>query len=137
MGSVPGPPPRAGPVPGPALVYDGGCGFCTASARRLAAAWRSTPARAVAWQELGDDGLARLGLTIADVQDAAWWVDESGHLSRGYAAVARSLVAAGGWRAWMGRALLVPPVSWGAAVTYRAVARRRHRLPGGTPACRV
>ena len=122
---------------GPALVYDGNCGFCTASARRLAAAWRVPSPRAVAWQELGDGELARLGLTVADVEDAAWWVDENGRLSRGHAAVAHSLIAAGGWRRMVGRALLVPPVSWGAAVSYGAVARRRHRLPGGSPACRV
>ena len=137
MGSVPAPPRRAGPVTGPALVYDGECGFCTASARRLAAAWRTRPVRLVAWQELGDDGLAGLGLSVDDVRDAAWWVDEKGRLSRGHAAVAHSLIAAGGWRAVAGRTLLVPPVSWGAAVTYGIVARRRHRLPGGTPACRV
>ncbi|MGH9170291.1 MAG: hypothetical protein ACRD0Z_05400, partial [Acidimicrobiales bacterium] len=36
-----------------------------------------------------------------------------------------------------GRALSVPPLRWLAAAVYPVVARVRHRLPGGTPACRV
>ncbi len=36
-----------------------------------------------------------------------------------------------------GRILLAPPVSWVAPLGYRLVARYRHRLPGGTPACKV
>lgn len=125
----------APPTP-PVLIYDGDCAFCTASAHRIAQHWRR-PATAVPWQRLGADGLRELGLGVAEVQSAAYWIDELGRAHRGHAAVARALVAAAGWRSLVGRAGLIPPVSWMAAGLYRLVARYRHRLPGGTDACRT
>lgn len=117
------------------LVYDGECGFCTVCERWIAARWRGA-AIAVAWQRLGDDGLARLGLTRADVEAAVWWVDGDGRLGRGHVAVARAAIASGGWRAVLGATGLVPPFSWIASALYAIIARSRHRLPGGTEACR-
>jgi predicted DCC family thiol-disulfide oxidoreductase YuxK len=118
------------------LIFDGDCAFCTTTARWIAARWR-IPAEAVPWQRLGQPGLDALGLTVTDVEHAAWWVDSAGRRFRGHRAVGHALLAAGGWRAGLGRVALVPPGSWVAALVYRAVARWRHRLPGGTPACRV
>jgi len=120
----------------PLLVYDGDCSFCAATARWIEARWRD-PARAVAWQRLSPEELERLGLTLDDVRCAAWWIDEGGRRSRGHLAIARSLAAASGvWRA-LGLLLLVPPFRWLAAAAYPVVVRLRHRLPGGTPACRT
>ncbi len=120
----------------PLLVYDGDCSFCTASAQWLAARWRGR-AQAVAWQRLAPDELAGLALTLDDVRSAAWWIDESGQRSRGHLALARALVAASGWYAVCGRVLLIPPFRWIAGAVYPLIARWRHRLPGGTPACRL
>jgi predicted DCC family thiol-disulfide oxidoreductase YuxK len=119
----------------PVLVYDGDCSFCTASARWIAARWRG-PEEAVAWQRLGPGRLERLGLTLEDVRQAAWWVDGSGRRSRGHLAIARALRAAHGWPSILGLVLLVPPFRWLGALAYPLLARWRHRLPGGTPACR-
>jgi hypothetical protein len=47
------------------------------------------------------------------------------------------LRSAGGARALAGRLAGFGPVSALAAVTYRWIARHRHRMPGGTAACRV
>jgi hypothetical protein len=66
-----------------------------------------------------------------------WWVDGDGGRSRAHVAIARALLAADGWPAIAGRVLLLPPFRWIAAATYPLVARWRHRLPGGTPACRM
>jgi predicted DCC family thiol-disulfide oxidoreductase YuxK len=98
--------------------------------------WR-VPAKASSWQDLGGDGLAELGLTPADGQKAAWWVDSDGRLFEGYLAVAKSLIAAQGWRGAVGKMILIPPVGGVAAVGYRIVVRNRHRLPGSTNACRT
>ncbi len=117
------------------LVYDGDCSFCQASARWIAARWHG-PEQALAWQELGTAELAQLGLTLADVRAAAWWIDADGRRSRGHIAIARALRASSGWPALVGRILLVPPFRWLAAGAYPAVARWRHRLPGGTASCR-
>jgi predicted DCC family thiol-disulfide oxidoreductase YuxK len=120
----------------PVLVYDGDCGFCTSVAAGISRHWR-VPAAATAWQDLGEDGLADLGLARNDAQQAAWWVDPDGRRFRGYLAVAEALLAAGGWRRMVGGILLVPPVSWAAALGYRLVVRYRYRLPGSTDACRI
>ena len=118
------------------LVFDGDCGFCTSVANWVAARWRGEE-RAVAWQHLDDDGLAAFGLTREDVAAAVWWIDAAGRRYRGSAAMAEALVAGSGWSALAGRVLRVPPVSWLGAVAYPLIARWRHRLPGGTPACRL
>jgi predicted DCC family thiol-disulfide oxidoreductase YuxK len=118
------------------LVYDGDCSFCSSSARWLAAHWQG-PEQAVAWQHLSADQLEHLGLTLDDVRRAACWVDRGGRRSRGHVAIARALRAAHGWPSVVGRILLVPPFRWLAAGAYPLIARWRHRLPGGTPACRM
>jgi hypothetical protein len=40
---------------------------------------------------------------------------------------------------WRGVGVLptIPPASWVAAGIYRVVAKNRHRLPGGTPTCKL
>jgi predicted DCC family thiol-disulfide oxidoreductase YuxK len=118
------------------LIYDGECSFCSSSARWITAHW-SGPQQTVAWQHLGADDLQRLGLTLDDVRHAAWWIDPSGSHSRGHLAIARALRAAPGWPSVVGRILLAPPFRWLAAGAYPLVARWRHRLPGGTSACRM
>jgi len=120
----------------PLLIYDGDCSFCSSSARWITARWNG-PEQAVARQHLSADDVERLGLTLDDVRDAAWWIDASGSRSRGHLAIARALRAAPGWPSVVGHILLVPPFRWLAAGVYPLIARWRHRLPGGTPACRM
>lgn len=127
------------PMPGDAgvalLLFDGDCGFCTTVASWAQKGFRHGE-RAEAWQVLGIQALDRLGLTVLDVEQAAWWVDVDGGLARGHRAVGRALQASRGWRRAAGDLVLTPPTSWAAAGVYRLVARWRSRLPGGTPACR-
>ena len=118
------------------LVYDGECSFCRAVASWIACRWNGR-AVAVAWQRLDSAQLAGLGLTQADVRQAAWWIDAAGRRSRSHLAIARALRSARGWPALAGLILLVPPLRWLAALSYPMIARWRHRLPGGTAACRV
>ena len=134
---------RSGPTAGtsggpsaPMLIYDGDCSFCTSSANWVAARWRGR-AKAIAWQTLAADELAALAFTPDDVRSAAWWIDDTGRRSRGHLAIAHALSAGTGWPAAVGRVLLVPPFRWIAAGVYPLIARWRHRLPGGTPACRT
>jgi len=118
----------------PLLIFDGDCGFCTASARWISSRW-TRPALAVPWQALGEERLHDLGLSGEDVRGAAYWISRRGRASRGHRAVGHSLLAAAGWHRALGAALLLPPVSWLARPGYWLVARYRHRLPGATPAC--
>jgi predicted DCC family thiol-disulfide oxidoreductase YuxK len=120
----------------PRLIFDGDCGFCTTTARWVERHW-TVPAEAVAWQSLGENGLASLGLTERDVRTAAYWVDRNRRTSRGHAAVAKALLAGDAWMRLVGALLLVPPISWLARPGYWLVAKFRHRLPGATEACRL
>ncbi|MGB2711642.1 MAG: SRPBCC domain-containing protein [Conexibacter sp.] len=115
----------------PVLVFDGDCAFCTSCARLLA---RIGPnADVVAWQVAELD---ELRITAAQAAETVRWVGADGTVRSGHEALAAALGTASGpvWRT-LGRALLLPGVSALAAAGYRLVARNRHRLPGGTPAC--
>ncbi|HWH29016.1 MAG TPA: DUF393 domain-containing protein [Mycobacteriales bacterium] len=113
------------------LVYDGDCAFCTASVALLPRL-RLAEVRVVAWQHADLDAL---GVTAAECERAVQWVPAVGRPRSGAPAVAALLSASGGLWRLLGAATRVPPVSWLAALVYRAVADNRHRLPGGTPAC--
>jgi predicted DCC family thiol-disulfide oxidoreductase YuxK len=116
----------------PVLVFDGDCAFCTNCAHALE---RIGPdAEIVAWQ-LTD--LAELGITAEQASDAVQWVAVDGTVRSGHEAIAAVLSTAGlPWKL-IGRAILLPGISWLAAKVYRLVASNRYRLPGGTPACAV
>ncbi len=133
------------------LIYDGQCDFCIRSAAWIRARLPAT-ARVEPWQEVA---LERLGLNEADVQTSVWWIEGTDtdventnsenaelhnldHLadldaskikkSSGAQAIGRSLLAAGGSWALVGRVLIHPPVSWLAEPAYSWVAANRHRL---------
>jgi predicted DCC family thiol-disulfide oxidoreductase YuxK len=114
----------------PVLVFDGDCAFCTSCARLLE---RIGPqAEIVAWQVADLD---ELGTTAAQAGEAVRWIEADGTVRAGHEAIAAALGTAGwGWRI-AGRAIVLPGASSLAAAAYRLVARNRHRLPGGTPAC--
>jgi len=114
------------------LLFDGDCGFCTTAAGLAA---RVAPDAVVVPYQRAD--LDALGVRAEDAAAALQWVATDGRVYAGAAAAARLLVSAG--RAWrpIGRLLLLPGVRTVADLGYRLVAANRHRLPGGTPACRA
>lgn len=115
------------------LIYDGDCGFCTSSAS-LAKRLLVEPVRVLPWQALDLDAL---GLTVADVSTAAYFVDTDGSTHRGHLAVGRSLEHMAPPLRPIGRLIQHRPLSWLAGPTYRVIARFRYRLPGSTDACRI
>jgi predicted DCC family thiol-disulfide oxidoreductase YuxK len=119
---------------GPMLIFDGDCGFCTSSARWIEKRL-PTGVEVIAWQFIDD--LDALGLTVAEVSEKAWWIDGEGLRHGGHLAIGEALAAAGGVWGVVGRGMLLPPFRWLAAPVYRLISRYRHRMPGGTPACRL
>jgi predicted DCC family thiol-disulfide oxidoreductase YuxK len=117
----------------PMLIFDGDCSFCTSAVQWLQP--RLPDDVEVVPRQFVD--LDALGLTEHDVTTAAYWVDAWGHPHRGHRAAAKALLAAGGGWAVLGVLGLFPPTSWVAAGLYRLIADNRHRLPGGTPACKI
>jgi predicted DCC family thiol-disulfide oxidoreductase YuxK len=107
------------------LIYDGDCGICNQSAD-WARAHLPAGTRIVPWQSIDD--LAGLGLTVRDVETAAYWVDDDGTLHRGEAAASAVLRrAGGGWRV-AGATIDSPFVRPLARRVYAWVATNRHRL---------
>jgi predicted DCC family thiol-disulfide oxidoreductase YuxK len=115
----------------PVLVFDGDCAFCTTWVNRLQD-WLPRPPEAVPWQW---SDLDAMGLTQEDVADFAWFVT-SRHSYAGamaFAAILRGQPRIG--LRFAGILLATPPFSFVAALGYNVIARYRHILPGGTPAC--
>lgn len=113
------------------LVFDGDCAFCSTWVIRLEQALpRFPPTIPYQWADLD-----ALGLTLDDVRHFAWYLTPTrqygGHLA--FSALLRSQPSIG--LRFAGWILGTPPFSWVAALGYRFVARYRHLLPGGTPAC--
>jgi predicted DCC family thiol-disulfide oxidoreductase YuxK len=115
----------------PLLIFDGDCAFCTSAVIRLESLLPYFPEHSPwQWLDLDDFGLSK-----RDVTEYAWLVTSrqqfAGHLA--FSALLR-LQPTWGWR-FLGHLIATPPFSWIAAVGYQLIARNRHRLPGGTPAC--
>lgn len=121
----------------PVLVFDGDCAFCTQCAnwltRRLAADVTVVP-----WQHTD---LASLGTTRARAQYELLWADRdrtpgTNPVRGGARAIAAALChCKSPILRLVGLALAIPPLTWLARPAYRLIARNRHRLPGGSPAC--
>ena len=116
----------------PLLVFDGDCGFCTSAARF--GSRRLGLDHVEPWQFLDLDAL---GLSEEQCRQAVQWVAADGTILAAERAVIAALRHAGGvWRA-LGTVLGVPGVRHAAGALYRVVAHYRHRMPGGTAACRL
>jgi predicted DCC family thiol-disulfide oxidoreductase YuxK len=124
------------PADRPVFLYDGDCAFCSSCARFIE---RHIPTEAsVTPCQFAD--LDALGVSQDDAEAAVQWIepplDRPAHVA-GPAAITRLLVDAGSYWRTLGWLLDRRPVRWIAGPTYRLIARNRHRLPGGTAACRL
>lgn len=127
-------PGRSGEASGAAvLLFDGDCGFCTTSVNWLRRVLPTFPV-ATPWQWADLDAM---GLSGEEVTESAWLVTPrrqyGGHLT--FSALLRMQPRAG--LRFLGHLLATPPLSWAAGVGYHYIAKYRHRLPGGTPACQL
>ena len=123
-----------GPAAGESvLIYDGDCGFCQrildAMRERLASWPRTVPSRRLS--------LDRYGVSSQDAARAMLWVQPGMPPLAGAAAFAQLFRSQPRlrWRT-LGRMMALPGISHVAAAVYRTVSRHRHRLPGGTSACK-
>lgn len=112
------------------LIYDGDCGFCTASALWLER--KSHKTKAIAWQQFD---YASVGLTEQHVTNAAYFIKPDGSIYRGTYAMGRALLSATFPWALLGVPMVTAPFSWIACACYPIVVRYRQKLPGGTPSC--
>jgi len=115
------------------LIFDGDCGFCTTAANFIVK-HSKTKIVAVPWQRTD---LSKFSLTEAQVADQVYLVvgDESFGGHEAFAMVFR--VQPNALVRLMGKIMMSKYLRWFAAPTYRLVAKYRHKLPGGTPACKL
>jgi predicted DCC family thiol-disulfide oxidoreductase YuxK len=116
-----------------AVIFDGTCGFCSATARRMASwDWR----HAVVWLPGQAEGLAgATGLSQADTSAAAWAITPDGRRLRGAAAMlcaVDALLPAG--VPVFSSLYTLPGLRQVSDVLYDWLAANRHRIPGA-PAC--
>ncbi len=114
------------------LIYDADCGFCVRSL-----GWAIKMGITCRYQSWQSSDLGQLGLTEADVLEAAWYVDGSRRW-RGHEAISKSLRTSRyfpvRWIGWLLGTALVAPI---ARPAYTWIANHRYQLPGGTPACKL
>ena len=119
------------------LIYDGDCQFCRLSLDFGIRNLSKFPEFA-AYQRIEP---SKFGLSAADVSSQVWLVEPLPSLAKplgGHLAVAHILMdqAQFYWR-WLGFFMKTPPFSFIAALVYKWVAKNRHRLPGGSRACKL
>ena len=119
----------------PLVIFDGDCGFCTSSAHWLARRLNRRPGPNVALAPWQFTDLAALGTTAERAQREALWVGTDGEIRGGAAVFAEWLTFRGGAYAVAGRLMNLHLVRSLAAAVYRVIAKNRHRMPGGSPAC--
>jgi len=115
------------------LIFDGDCGFCTTTANYIERR-SSTPISVHPWQFID---VSQFGLTQTQVSAKVYFVVK-GKAFAGHEAFAQILISQRNilLRA-IGHTMMAPPVSWLARPGYALVAKYRHKLPGGTPACKM
>jgi len=117
----------------PTLIFDGDCGFCTTSAN-WAVKHSRTPIVAHPWQFTD---VTAYGLLEPQAAEKVWMVVD-GERFGGSDAIAKWLILQKRWYATIaGNIMLIPPFCALFGLAYRVVAKNRHRLPGGTPACKL
>ena len=119
------------------LIYDGDCQFCRLSLDFGIRTLTKFP-KFVAYQKIDP---AEYRLSMADVSSQVWLVGPSNEGLTplgGHLAVAQILLDQPQfyWK-WLGFLMKTPPFSFVADLVYKWVAKNRHRLPGGSRACKL
>ncbi len=115
------------------LIFDGDCGFCTSTANFIVAKTKA-PIVAHAWQLVD---VTQFGILEAQAKDRVYLIVD-GRPFGGHEAFANILYLQKKWAlSTVAFLMLVPPLCWVSRLGYWLVARFRHRLPGGTPACKL
>jgi predicted DCC family thiol-disulfide oxidoreductase YuxK len=115
------------------LVYDGDCGFCT-SAVKIAQRRIGSPAEMQPWQRLD---LGALGLDRTQCDESVQYRNRDGIWFSAGRAVAEILRESPRPWSWLGQLAKLPGIAWLNEQIYHLVSINRHRLPGGTPACKT
>ena len=115
------------------VIYDGDCAFCS-SAARFGKAKIAPKLEFLAYQQID---LKEFGLTVKECEKSLQYVADDSQIYSGARAVAQILISAGFPYLLIGRIMNLPIINKLAQLGYNLTAKNRHRLPGGTPTCRI
>ena len=115
------------------LIFDGDCGFCTSSANFIVNLSKpKVTAIPHQWAELH-----QFGLSLEETQKKVY-LNVAGKNYSGHLAVAKLLrIQPNILLRALGVFAIIPPFTWLGMGIYWLTAKYRHKLPGGTPACRL
>lgn len=117
----------------PVLIFDGTCGFCTSATNYIL---KHSSAKLVAhpWQFID---VTHYGISQEQAQSKVQLVVD-GQVFAGHEAFAMLLrLQKNLFLKVVGKLLVIPPFSLLARFGYFLTAKYRHKLPGGTPACKL
>lgn len=117
----------------PLLIFDGDCGFCTSTANFILRN-SSTALEAKPFQFID---VTAHGLTVKQTEEKVYFIVEGKNYSGHEAFAMLFQIQQNVLLKFFGKLLLVPPFVWLAKPGYSLVAKYRHKLPGGTPACKL
>ena len=117
----------------PVLIFDGDCGFCTTTANWIEKnSLVQIEIQPYQWAKLGD-----YGLTEKEAADKVQLV-AGGKIFAGHHCMAKLLlIQPNALLKFLGAVMVMPGVDRISAKVYEWVAANRHKLPGGTPACKM
>ncbi|MGB3413951.1 MAG: DCC1-like thiol-disulfide oxidoreductase family protein [Microbacteriaceae bacterium] len=115
------------------LIFDGDCAFCTSSIGIMGRLFDNNPE----YLPFQFAELETFGLTVEDCEKRIWLIDRKRQYA-GHRALARllQLQPQFAWR-FLGFFMVLPLINIVSFGIYAFVARFRHLLPGGTPACQM
>ena len=117
----------------PVLIFDGDCGFCTTTANWIEKnSLVQIEIQPYQWAKLAD-----YGLTEKEAADKVQLV-AGGKIFAGHHCMAKLLlIQPNVLLKFVGAVMVMPGLDPISAKVYEWVAANRHKLPGGTPACKM
>lgn len=117
----------------PVLIFDGDCGFCTSTANYILK-HSKTPLVAHPWQHID---VTEYGILQPQAAERVYMIVD-GRAYGGHEAFAEILrLQRNPLLNTLAFLIVVPPFCWLARMGYALTAKFRHKLPGGTPACKI
>lgn len=116
----------------PIFIFDGDCSFCTSSARLL----DRLTSQSLNIQPYQFLDLEAFGIRLEDAESAVQFLHKGERYS-GARAIGEALASAKTLWSVAGWFIKTPVILSFAELVYLLIAKNRHRLPGGTPACEL
>jgi len=115
------------------VIYDGDCAFCSTAARFA----QRKVAPTLSYSPYQRTDLTKYGISTVEAQSSLKFVKTNGEVVSAQKAVSQIMKCGNSfWKAF-GVITELPGINLLAALGYKLTAKYRHKLPGGTPTCKM